>query len=86
MARNTEIVINTELANALGRRHPRWTEGTVLTVEATGVLLGDPAAKPDIVIAHQGGAPVIVETEVSPVRRVEVEARSRLRLASRSHR
>ena len=78
MARNTEIVINAELANALGRRHPRWTEGSVITVEATGVLLGDPAAKPDIVIAHPGGAPVIVETEVSPARTVEVEARSRL--------
>ena len=71
MPRNIEIVINAGLAGALARRHPRWTE-------ATGVLLGDPSAQPDIVIAHPGGAPVIVETEVSPARTVEAEARSRL--------
>ena len=78
MPRNTEIVINTELARAFRRRHPRWTETNAVTVEATGVLLGDPAAQPDIVIAHPGGAPVIVETEVSPARTVEADARSRL--------
>lgn len=78
MLRDTEIVINTELARAFRRRHPRWTEGKAVTVEATGVLLGDPAAQPDIVIAHPGGAPVIVETEVSPARTVEADARSRL--------
>lgn len=46
--------------------------------EATGVLLGDPAAQPDVVILHSGGAPVIIESEVLPARTVEVEARSRL--------
>ena len=49
-----------------------------MTVEATGVLLGDPAARPDMVISHPGGAPVIVETEVSPARTVEEDARRRL--------
>ena len=78
MARNTEIVINTELAGALRRRHPRWSEYRSVTAEATGVLLGDPAAQPDIVLVHPGGSPVIVETEVLPARNVEVEARSRL--------
>ena len=78
MPRNTEIVINTELAGALGRRHPRWNEYQAVTVEATGVLLGDPAAQPDIVLVHPGGSPVIVETEVLPARTVEADARSRL--------
>ena len=49
-----------------------------MTVEATGVLLGDPAAQPDILIARPGGTPLIVETEVSPARTVEAEARRRL--------
>ena len=78
MSRDTEIVINTELAAALRRRHPRWAEHRAVTVEATGVLLGDPAAKPDIVLVHPGGSPVIVETEVLPARSVEAEARQRL--------
>ena len=78
MARNIEIVINTELAGALRRRHPRWAEHRSVTVEATGVLLGDPAAQPDIVLVHPGGSPVIVETEVLPARNVEAEARIRL--------
>ena len=78
MARNTEVVINAELARALGRRHPRWAEQQAITVESTGVLLGDPAAQPDIVLVHPGGSPVIVETEVLPARSVEADARSRL--------
>ena len=78
MARNIEIVINAELANALCRRHPRWELGRAVIAEATGVLLGDPAAQPDILILHPGGTPVILETEVSPARTVEDEARSRL--------
>lgn len=78
MPRNTEIVINTELARAFGRRHPRWAEQRAITVESTGVLLGDPAAQPDIVLVHPGGSPVIVETEVLPARTVEADARSRL--------
>ena len=76
--RNTEIVINTELARAFAHRHPRWTADGAMTVESTGVLLGDPAAQPDIVISHPGGAPVSVETEVVPARSVEADARSRL--------
>ncbi len=78
MARNTEIVINAELANSLCRRHPRWEAGRAVTAEATGVLLDDPAAQPDILILHPGGTPVIIETEVSPARTVEEEARRRL--------
>ena len=78
MARNIETVINAAMARALRRRHPRWNEDRTVTVEATGVLLGDPSARPDIVISHPGGAPVIVETEVNPARTVEEDARRRL--------
>ena len=78
MTRNTEIVINAALARALAGRHPRWSEDHAVTVEATGVLLGDPSAQPDLLIGHPGGAPVIVETEVSPARTVEAEAMRRL--------
>ena len=78
MPRNTEIVINAELARALRHRHPRWKGEGSVTVEATGVLLRDPAAQPDIVILHPSGSPVIIETEVLPARTVETEARGRL--------
>ena len=78
MARNTETVINAELANSLCRRHPRWEAGRAVTAEATGVLLDDPAAQPDILVLHPGGTPVIIETEVIPARTVEEEARRRL--------
>ena len=35
--------------------------------------------RPDIVILHPGGLPVVIETEIEPSRTVEIDAKSRLR-------
>ena len=78
MARRTETSINNDLAAALRRLHPAWTEQTVLA-ESTGVLTEGAGRRPDIVITNEsrtGG--VILETEFAPARTVESEARDRL--------
>ncbi|MDE0705208.1 MAG: hypothetical protein OXH59_15960, partial [Rhodospirillaceae bacterium] len=46
--------------------------------EQSGVLKDHPGLRPDIVIRHPGGAPVIVETEFEPADTVEDDARARL--------
>ena len=42
------------------------------------MIEGQPGLRPDIVIQHPGGAPVIVETEFEPASTVEADARARL--------
>ncbi|MDE2732518.1 MAG: hypothetical protein OXI38_14110 [Bacteroidota bacterium] len=46
MARTSEPAINALLGEALRRMHPQWRRH--LYVEATGVLEGHPALRPDI--------------------------------------
>ena len=78
MARRTESSINNDLAAALRRLHPGWTEQTVLA-ESTGVLTEGTGRRPDIVICNEtrtGG--MILETEFDPARTVESEALDRL--------
>ena len=78
MARRTESSINNDLAAALRRLHPGWTEQTVLA-ESTGVLTEGAGRRPDIVITNEsrtGG--VILETELEPARTVESDAVARL--------
>ena len=75
MARETEPAFNARFAELLGRRHPLW-EG-VLGSERTGVLR-DGALRPDVVVLHPGGLPVVVETEFEPARTVERDAIARL--------
>lgn len=77
MARNTEQTINDVLGEVLRSRHPRW--GKKLFSEKTGVFLESAGMRPDIVILHPGGLPVIIETEIEPARTVEKDAQSRLR-------
>ncbi len=78
MARQTEGSINHDLAAALRRLHPAWNDQTV-HAESTDILTEGAGRKPDILItnsARSGG--VIIETEVSPARTVEADARARL--------
>ncbi|MYC66492.1 MAG: hypothetical protein F4X12_09195 [Acidobacteriia bacterium] len=78
MARRTETSINNDLAAALRRLHPAWTNQTVLA-ESTGVLTEGAGRRPDIVITNESRAGgVILETEFDPARAVESEARDRL--------
>ena len=80
--RNTEPQANYELARALRRRNPDWTDRTV-HAERTNVIQqavpGSGAAKkPDILVAPPRRQPVIVETEFAPARTVEQDAVARL--------
>ncbi len=64
MPRTSETAFNPELANALRGKHPRWRDA--IGAEQSGVLKDHLGLRPDIVIRHPGGAPVIVETEFEP--------------------
>lgn len=77
MARTKEVAFNALLAEELIARHPRWTKSLV-TAEATDVLVGTPAKSPDIVVGYPGESSVIVETEFEPATTVEEDARARL--------
>ncbi len=75
-ARTVESAFNNALASVLSRKHPRWRDG--VAAERTGVLRESSALRPDIVIHHPGGVPVVVETEYEPARTVEQDAQARL--------
>ena len=62
--RISEPAFNVALGNILGTKHPRWRN--LIGIEQTGVLKEGAGLKPDIVIRHLGGLPVVVETEYSP--------------------
>ena len=76
MPKTTETAFNPDLAKALRKRHPRWSDR--IGVEQTNVLSEDPLLRPDIMVQHPGGLPVAVETEFTPARTVEKDARLRL--------
>ncbi len=76
-AKTDEKVHNASLATCLSRMHPRWD----VTAEQSGVLRGQRAKKPDIVIWPQGskqGSPVLIEVEYAPAPGVDDDAKSRL--------
>ena len=80
--RNTEPQANHELAHALRRRNPDWTDDTV-HAERTNVLqLAVPgsgaARRPDILISPPRRQAVTVETEFAPARTVGQDATARL--------
>ena len=80
--RNTEPQANYELARALRRRNPDWTDSTV-HAERTNVIRqavpgSGTAKRPDILISPPRCQPVIVETEFAPAPTVEQDATERL--------
>ena len=75
--RNTEPYVNGIVARALDRRHPLWKAGS----EQTRTIAGQPGKRPDILLEHRNGGPVIIEAELEPASRVEREARARLGVA-----
>ena len=82
MPRNDEPTFNQALAEALRTRNPRWREiGQLLGAEQLGVL--QEGGQPDIFVDDPDGVPIIIETEYSPARTVEREARSRLNKTTR---
>ena len=76
MPGTVEPAFNYALAEALRGKHPRW--GEAIGGERTGVLWRDAGKRPDIVIPHPGGIPIIVETEYAPAATVERDARRRV--------
>lgn len=76
IGKSAEQYINAELGKLLRTKHPRWSGR--ITVEQTGILQEGAGLRPDIVIEHPGGVPVIVETEFAPAATVEKDARQRL--------
>ena len=76
MPQTSEPAFNPELAKALRKRHPRWSDR--IGVEQTNVFSGEPGLRPDIMVRHPGGLPVAVETEYTPAYTVEADARERL--------
>ena len=79
--RNTEPQANGALARALRRRNPDWNDQTV-HAERTQIIQQAGAGtgkRPDILISHPHGQPVIVETEFAPANTVNRDAADRLR-------
>ena len=74
--RISEPAFNVALGSILATKHPRWHNR--IGIEQTGVLKEGAGLKPDIVVRHLGGLPVVVETEYSPAHTVENDACARL--------
>ena len=66
--------MNALVAQALRERHPRWE----VSAEQTQVIRGSPGLRPDIVVRHPGGQPLIIEAEFDPAATVEADAIARL--------
>ena len=75
MPRTSEPAINAVLGEVLRRKHPLWRNR--VHTERTGVMQ-QAALRPDIVVEHPGGLPVIVETEIEPASSVEADAQARI--------
>lgn len=76
MSTNSEQHLNLILSSVLRSKHPCWKND--LSSEKTGILAESAGLRPDIVVVHPNGLPVIIETEIEPARTVELDARSRL--------
>ena len=76
MPRTTETMVNGELAKVLRTKHPRWKDRVL--AEQTNVLTEAAGLRPDIIVQHQGGLPVSIETEYAPANTVENDAHGRL--------
>ena len=75
MPRTSEPAINAMLGQVLRRKHPLWRNRVY--AEQSGVFQ-QAALRPDIVIHHPGGLPVVVETEIEPASEVEQDALARI--------
>ena len=80
--RNTEPQANYELARALRRRNPDWTDRTVHAERTRVIQQAVPGAgigkRPDILVDAPLRQPVILETEFAPAHTVEQDATARL--------
>ncbi|MCY4658017.1 MAG: hypothetical protein OXC80_14560 [Gammaproteobacteria bacterium] len=79
MPRQSEEVINAKLGELLMERHPNWSEENV-HIEKTGVIVGRPSDKPDVLLDTHGCQPVVVECKhkEGDVSGVEQQIRDRI--------
>lgn len=75
-SRNSEQTVNFVLGNIIRTKNVRWKEA--IETEKTQMIVNSPDKRPDIVVSHPGGLPVVIETEFAPARTVEDDARTRL--------
>lgn len=76
VSRMSESTVNDVLGQLLRAKNVRWKIN--IHTEKTGMLSEGSRKRPDIVVNHPGGVPVIIESEFEPARTVEDDARSRL--------
>ncbi len=74
----TEPGFNFALGEVLRTRHPRWHD--CIDVESMGVFNEGATLRPDIVVRHPHGMPVVVETEFAPARTAQQDAMGRIGL------
>ena len=74
--RNSEQSVNFVLGSIIRAKNVRWINA--VETEKTRMIVDSPGKRPDIVVSHPGGLPVIIETEFAPARTVEVDAKTRL--------
>ena len=74
--RNSEQKVNFVLGNVIRTKNVRWKNA--VETEKTQMIVDSPGKRPDIVVSHPGGLPVVVETEFAPARTVEDDAKTRL--------
>lgn len=75
-SKNSEQTVNFVLGTIIRAKNVRWQDA--IETEKTGMILDSPGKRPDIVVSHPGGLPVVIETEFAPARTVESDAKKRL--------
>ena len=75
-SRNSEQTVNFVLGSIIRTKNVRWKNA--VETEKTQMIVNSPGKRPDIVVSHPGGLPVVIETEFAPARTVEDDARTRL--------
>jgi hypothetical protein len=73
----TEHTINDAIAHILRHTRYSWQAPNIVRSENTNMLTGN-SKRPDILITEPGVSPVVIEHEVMPAAKVEVEAIERL--------
>ena len=76
VSRISERTVNDAIGQLLRDKNVRWKNN--IDIEKTGMLAEEARKRPDIVVSHPSGIPVIIESEFEPARTVEADAQSRL--------
>lgn len=75
-SRNSEQSVNVILGSIIRAKNARWKNA--IETEKSRMIVDSPGKRPDIVISHPGGLPVVIESEFTPARTVDADAKVRL--------